>query len=278
MLTVAKFGGSSLGDSARFLQVAELIRQDPSRQVVVVSAAGRRHRDDTKITDLLYACHGRLAAGTDCRSLFDRVRRRYLEIRDGCGLQLALEPILDETEERLGESAAYAASRGEYLSALLMAELVGYRFLDSARWLRFGTDGTVDEAISCSTLRQLTGGQPVVLPGFYGADVHGQICTFSRGGSDVTGSLAAAWLQADLYENWTDVPGVFSADPMVCPQAEPLPRMTYAQLWERAKNGLQVFHADAVAPVWRAGIPLRICSTRAPQLPGTWVFSAEKGG
>jgi len=144
--------------------------------------------------------------------------------------------------------------------------------LDSARWLRFGTDGQVEDALSCSSLRQLTAGGAAVLPGFYGADAHGRIRTFTRGGSDVTGALAAAWLQADLYENWTDVPGIFSADPNREADAAPIACMTYGQLREMTQKGLQVFHADGVDPVRRAGIPLRICSTWEPQRQGTLVL------
>jgi len=275
MLTVAKFGGSSLADSARFLQAATIIRQDPSRRVIVVSAAGKRFESDTKVTDLLYGAHSRCAHGGDGGVLFDRVRQRYLQICDGCGLQVDPEPIFREIEANLGSSAAYAASRGEYLSAVLMAALMGFRFLDAARWMLFDPSGKVDESASRKALRQLAGEGPVVLPGFYGMGHDGAIRTFSRGGSDVTGAWAAAWLDADLYENWTDVPGVFPEDPAENPEAKPFDHLTYAQLRTMTGHGLQVYHADAVAPVETAGIPIRICCTQNPTHPGTWIGSKK---
>ena len=271
MLTIAKFGGSSLADSARFLQAAALVRQDPARQVVVVSAAGKRQAGDCKITDLLYLCHAHLVHGVSCWDLFRRVRQRYLEIRDGCGLSTDLEPVLDTIYEHLGRSADYAASRGEYLSARLMADLLGYQFVDAADWLRFTYDGQVDYAASRTALRSLAAGRRVVTPGFYGCLPDGSIHTFSRGGSDVTGALAAAILEANLYENWTDVPGVLEADPKLIPEAAPLARISYGQLQQLSEAGMQVLHEDAVAPVRRAGIPLNIRSTREPEKPGTMI-------
>ena len=276
MLTVAKFGGSSLADSRCFLRAAQLVRDDPARKVVVVSAAGKRRPGDAKITDLLYLCHTHLACGVSCWDLFRRIRERYTEIRDGCGLSLDLDPSFEEIYNSLAVSPDLAASRGEYLSALLMAALLDYRFCDAALWLRFGHDGRVDYAASRKALRALAGDDPVVIPGFYGTDVHGNIKVFSRGGSDVTGALAAAALDADLYENWTDVAGVLSADPKMTPLAAPVPKLSYEQLQFLTGAGLQVLHPDAVEPVARGSIPLRICSTIQPSLPGT-VISADGG-
>lgn len=275
MLTVAKFGGSSLADSRCFLRVAELVRDDPARRVIVVSAAGRRRSGDAKITDLLYLCHTHLNCGVSCWDLFRRIRERYMEIRDGCGLSLDLDPIFEEVYENLSVSPDLAASRGEYLSARLMAELLGYRFCDSALWLQFGHDGAVDHAASRRALRELIGDQPAVIPGFYGRDVQGNIKVFSRGGSDVTGAVAAAALDAGLYENWTDVPGVLSADPGKIPTARTVSRLSYSQLQFLTEAGLQVLHPDAVEPVARQSIPLRICSTLQPELEGTRITAAE---
>lgn len=271
MLTIAKFGGSSLADSARFLNAAALVRQDPARRVVVVSAAGKRRSGDCKITDLLYLCHAHLAHGVSCWDLFRRVRERYLEIRDGCGLATDLDPVLDSIYAALGSGEDYAASRGEYLSALLMADLLGYGFVDAADWLRFNYDGQVDYAASRAALRRLAAGRPIVTPGFYGSLPDGSIRTFSRGGSDVTGALAAAMLDADLYENWTDVPGVLEADPGLIPEAAPLEKISYGQLQQLSEAGMQVLHEDAVAPVRRAGIALNIRSTLEPGKPGTLI-------
>lgn len=273
MLTVAKFGGSSLADSQCFLRAAELIRSDPARRVVVVSAAGKRRPGDAKITDLLYLCNTHLACGVSCWDLFRRIRERYMEIRDGCGLTLDLDPVFEEVYNSLSGSPDLAASRGEYLSARLMAALLDYQFCDAALWLRFGHDGQVDHAASRKALREQIGDRPAVLPGFYGQDADGRIKAFSRGGSDVTGALAAAFLDADLYENWTDVPGVLSADPGITALAKPVPSLCYEQLQFLTGAGMQVLHPDAVEPVARQGIPLRICSTRQPELPGTRISS-----
>lgn len=274
MLKVAKFGGSSLADSQCFLRAAKLIRDDPARRVVVVSAAGKRRPGDAKITDLLYLCNTHLTCGVSCWDLFRRIRERYMEIRDGCGLSLALDEEFEAVYNSLSVSPDLAASRGEYLSARLMAALLDYQFCDAALWLRFGHDGQVDHAASRKALRELAEDRPVVLPGFYGTGADGQVRVFSRGGSDVTGALAAAFLDADLYENWTDVPGVLSADPRVTDLAQPVPSLRYEQLQFLTAAGLQVLHPDAVEPVARQSIPLRICSTRQPELPGT-VISAE---
>ncbi len=271
MLTTAKFGGSSLADSARFLNAADLVRQDPARRVIVVSAAGKRQSGDCKITDLLYLCYAHLAHGVSCWDLFRRVRERYWEIRDGCGLSTDLDPVLDSIYASLGSGEDYAASRGEYLSALLMADLLGYQFVDAADWLRFTYDGRVDFTASRTALRRLAEGRPIVTPGFYGSMPDGSIHTFSRGGSDVTGALAAAMLDADRYENWTDVPGVLEADPELIPEAAPLERLSYRQLQQLTEAGMQVLHEDAVAPVRQAGIPLNILSAREPEKPGTMI-------
>lgn len=273
MLTVAKFGGSSLADSQCFLRAAQLVRDDPARRVVVVSAAGKRRPGDAKITDLLYLCNTHLACGVSCWDLFRRIRERYMEIRDGCGLALDLDSVFEEVYSSLSGSPDLAASRGEYLSARLMAALLDYEFCDAALWLRFGHDGQVDHAASRRALRELAGDRSVVIPGFYGTDARGQIKAFSRGGSDVTGALAAAFLDADLYENWTDVAGVLSADPGVTDLAKPVPTLSYEQLQFLTGAGMQVLHPDAVEPVARQSIPLRICSTRQPELAGTRISS-----
>lgn len=271
MLTVCKFGGSSLSDSARFLNAAEVVRQDPDRRVVVVSAAGKRFDGDAKITDLLYLCHAHLVHGVSCWDLYRRVRERYAEIWDGCGLALDLGPVFDEIYENLGTSEDYAASRGEYLTARLMAELLDYTFIDAKDWLRFSYDGKIDQTASYEALSDLAGEQRVVTPGFYGALPNGAVHTLSRGGSDVTGAMAAAALHADLYENWTDVPGILEADPRVIPTAKPMDYLRYSQLSRLTQCGLQVLHRDAVEPVRQAGIPMRICAASQPEAPGTLV-------
>ena len=274
VLTVAKFGGSSLADSRRFLEAAKLVRDDPARSVVVVSAAGKRLSGDAKITDLLYLCHTHLACGVSCWDLFRRIRERYTEIRDGCGLSIDLDEFFEEVYNSFFTSPDLAASRGEYLSARLMAEVLGYEFCDAASWLRFGHDGCVDFAASRALLREKAAGKRVVIPGFYGLDHGGKVKVFSRGGSDVTGAIAAAALDADLYENWTDVDGVYSADPRLTDLAAPVGSLSYTQLQFLTAAGMQVLHPDAVEPVARQEIPLRICCAAKPHLPGT-VISAK---
>ena len=232
MLTVAKFGGSSLADAERFLRVREIVRADPSRRVVVVSAAGKRHPGDHKTTDLLYLCHAYLQYHVPCWELWRRIAERYIEIRNGCGLQIPIEQELDAIYASLSAETERdaLASRGEYLSARLMAELLGFAFVDAADWLRFDCAGNVLREESYAALQSLADGRKIVTPGFYGRLPSGALHTFSRGGSDVTGSLAAAALHADLCENWTDVPGVLAADPRIVAQPEAVASLSYDEL------------------------------------------------
>lgn len=280
MLKVAKFGGSSLADARCFLQVRDIVRADPARRVVVVSAPGRRHAADHKVTDLLYLCHAHLEYHVPCWDLFRRIRERFLQIRDGCALQTPIGQALDEIYESLtpATSRDFLASRGEYLAARLMADLLGYEFVDAAGWLRFDYAGNVLTEESFAALHTLADGRKIVTPGFYGVTPGGAVHTFSRGGSDVTGSLAAAALHADVCENWTDVPGVLAADPRLVPQAEPIARLTYAQLQSLSAVGMQVLHESAVEPLRAAGIPLHIRSTHQPEAPGTLIGCPDTGG
>ena len=277
MLKVTKFGGSSLACAERFLRVRDIVLSDPARRVVVVSAAGRRHPDDHKITDLLYLCHAHLRCGVSCWDLWRRIEDRYTAIRDGCALSFPIERELAAIYASLSPamSCDELASRGEYLSARLMADLLGFTFVDAKDWLRFDDAGNVLQAESYALLRQLAGDRRIVTPGFYGAMPGGQIRTFSRGGSDITGSLAAAALGADVYENWTDVPGVLAADPAVVKDPAPIPQLSYDELQTLSRVGVQVLHESAVAPVREAGIPLHIRSTLTPEQPGTRISAAK---
>lgn len=273
MLKVTKFGGSSLADAAGFQRVREIIRSDPSRRVVVVSAAGKRHAADHKITDLLYLCHAHLQYGVSCWDLWRRITDRYTAIRDGCGLQTPIEQELEAIYSALSPAASrdYLASRGEYLSARLMADYLGFAFVDAKDWLQFDYSGNVLPDQSYAALSSAADGRKIVTPGFYGVLPGGEIHTFSRGGSDVTGALAAAALHADLYENWTDVAGVLAADPKIVEHPASIPLLSYKQLGLLSGVGTQVLHESAVAPVREAEIPLRICSTLEPHLPGTLI-------
>ena len=275
MLKVLKFGGSSMASAAQYAKVKAIVEADETRRVVVVSAAGKRNKEDHKVTDLLYLCHAHMRYGVSCDSVFGMISQRYLEIRDELGLHTDLEAELakirtDMEEGRLSEAAL--ASRGEYLSARLMADYLGFAFVDATQWLRFRIDGTVDRDWSYAALRRLAEGQRIVIPGFYGAMADGSIRTFTRGGSDITGALAAAALDADVYENWTDVSGILMADPRIVENPESIPRLTYTELRELSYLGAQVLHEETIFPVAEKNIPLNIRNTNDPAHPGTVIL------
>ena len=275
MLKVTKFGGSSMADAGQYKKIRDILLADPARRIVVVSAAGKRHSKDHKLTDLLYLCHAHTQYGVDCTSVFEMITSRYLEIRNELGIQLNLEPEFAELKAQLDKKAVSQdelVSRGEYFSAKLMAAYLGFRFIDSANWVKFNFDGTVDQEATYDALRKqvpLNGG--AVIPGFYGVMPDGHIRTFSRGGSDITGALAAAALDADVYENWTDVSGILMADPRIVDDPQPIPEVTYDELRELSYSGAQVLHEDAIFPVREKNIPLNIRNTNAPEDDGTMI-------
>lgn len=223
MLKVTKFGGSSMADAGQYRKVRDIILSDPERRVVVVSAAGKRNKNDHKITDLLYLCYAHVQYGVNCDSVFDMIRSRYLEIRDELGVKLDLERDFAALKQRLDEksiSQDALVSRGEYFSAKLMAAYLDFQFIDAVDWVKFHMDGTVDKETSYNALRSLATGRGVVTPAST-ASCPTVISAPSPGGSDITGALAAAALDADVYENWTDVSGILMADPglltILCP-------------------------------------------------------------
>ena len=273
MLKVLKFGGSSMADAKQFEKVKSIVEADPSRKVVIVSAAGKRFSDDHKLTDLLYLCHAHLKYGVACDSVFDMIRSRYMEIRDELGLKTDLETEFDALRKKMdkGISQDELVSRGEYFAARLMADYLGYDFLDSELWLRFKLDGTVDQEVSYEALSRAASGRRVVIPGFYGTMPDGSIKTFTRGGSDITGALAAAALDADVYENWTDVSGFLMADPRIVKDPLPIERITYSELRELSYIGAQVLHEGTIFPVREKNIPLNIRNTNQPDHPGTMI-------
>ena len=273
MLKVLKFGGSSMADAKQFEKVKSIVQADPSRKVVVVSAAGKRFSDDHKLTDLLYLCHAHVKYGVACDSVFDMIRSRYMEIRDELGLKTDLESEFDALRKKMdkGISQDELVSRGEYFAAQLMADYLGYDFLDSELWLKFNLDGTVDQETSYEALSRAASGRRVVIPGFYGAMPDGTIKTFTRGGSDITGALAAAALNADVYENWTDVSGFLMADPRIVSDPLPIERITYSELRELSYIGAQVLHEGTIFPVREKNIPLNIRNTNQPDHPGTMI-------
>ena len=274
MLKVTKFGGSSMADAGQYRKVRDILLADPERRVVVVSAAGKRDKNDNKITDLLYLCHAHAQYGVDCSPVFERITSRYLEIRDELGLDLDLETEFAAIKKRLDHNGIpqdELVSRGEYFSAKLMAKFLGFTFVDAVDWVKFKMDGSVDQDASYKALCACFTGKGIVTPGFYGIMSDGHIRTFSRGGSDITGALAAAALSADVYENWTDVSGILMADPRIVENPQPIPEVTYDELRELSYSGAQVLHEGTIFPVREKNIPLNIRNTNAPEDPGTMI-------
>ena len=274
-MKVVKFGGSSMADAGQYRKIRDILMADPERRVVVVSAAGKRFSGDHKLTDLLYLCYAHIQYGVDCSSIFEMIASRYLDIRDELGLDLRLEPELEQLKKRIDAKAVSQeelVSRGEYFSAKLMAAYLGFQFVDAADWVKFNLDGTVDKEASYEALRnQVLLGYGAVIPGFYGIMPDGTIHTFSRGGSDITGALAAAALDADVYENWTDVSGILMADPRIVDDPQAIPEVTYDELRELSYSGAQVLHEDSIFPVREKNIPVNIRNTNQPDAPGTMI-------
>lgn len=269
---VTKFGGSSLADATQFAKVRGILELEPARQYVVLSAPGKRYKEDEKITDLLYRCYRQQAAGQDYQPTFARIVDRYMGIARELGLKVDIKAALDEVNEHIGQgaSADYCASRGEYLNGMLLADYLGWRFLDSATAVFFDEHGNLDSEKTQQVLSgKLADGLPTVVPGFYGCGADGQVKTFSRGGSDITGAIVARAVNADMYENWTDVSGFMMADPRIVENPREIASITYKELRELSYMGASVFHEDAMFPVHRAGIPTNIRNTNKPYHPGT---------
>ena len=274
MKKVVKFGGSSLASAAQFEKVGAIIREDESRRYVVPSAPGKRFSEDTKVTDLLYACYRSVGDEEKFSKILAEIKSRYQEIIDGLRLSLSLEEdftlLEDNFKKQIGEE--YAASRGEYLYGKIMAAYLGFAFVDPADMIRFDGNGQFDGEITEKlVVKRLEGLENAVVPGFYGAKEDGTIKTFSRGGSDITGSIVAGAIDADLYENWTDVSGFLVTDPRIIPDPKPIDTITYRELRELSYMGATVLHEDAIFPVRKAGIPINIRNTNAPEDPGTMI-------
>ena len=277
MLKVAKFGGSSVAGAAQFKKVKAIIEADPARKIVVVSAAGKRSSDDHKLTDLLYLCHAHLTYGVSCSDIVETIRTRFVEIRDELELEYNIEEEFDKLIPRLNKSMGVdeLVSRGEYLTARLMAEYLGFGFVDAADVIHFGFDGHIDREKTYSAIKQAYEQQEkILIPGFYGKLPGGKIKLMSRGGSDITGAMAAAAVQADVYENWTDVSGILMADPRIVKDPSPIARISYAELRELAYMGASVLHEESILPVKEPGIALNIRNTNRPQDEGTMIVDA----
>ena len=282
MIKVVKFGGSSLADARQFKKVGKIIRKDRDRRYVVPSAPGKRSPDDTKVTDMLYSCYAQaLLEEEDSQENFETllgaIRERYESIIRELGLSLSLEEEFRSIRENFTRKVGrdYAASRGEYLNGRIMAEYLGYEFIDAAEVICFDEAGNFDGEKTQKILSErLAHTERAVIPGFYGAMPDGKIKTFSRGGSDITGSIVAGAVHADLYENWTDVSGFLVADPRIIENPKEIDVITYRELRELSYMGATVLHEDAIFPVRREGIPINIRNTNAPEDKGTLIVEA----
>ncbi|MCM1388603.1 MAG: aspartate kinase [Bacillus sp. (in: Bacteria)] len=277
MRKVVKFGGSSLASAEQFKKVGDIIHADKERKFVVPSAPGKRYADDTKVTDMLYACYDLADAGKDFKEELKAIKERYQEIIDGLSLTLSLEEefktIAKNFKNKIGKD--YAASRGEYLNGIIMAAYLGFEFIDAANVIRFDENGEFDAKETNTLMKErLLSLDAAVIPGFYGAYADGIVKTFSRGGSDITGSIVARAVKADVYENWTDVSGFMVADPRIIYKPETIETITYKELRELAYMGASVLHEDAIFPVRSEGIPINIRNTNAPEDAGTWIVES----
>ncbi|MBQ1801954.1 aspartate kinase [Lachnobacterium bovis] len=277
MVKVVKFGGSSLASAEQFAKVGKIIRADETRRYVVPSAPGKRHSKDTKVTDMLYKCYSYAEADEDFRVLLMKIKDRYDSIINGLRIKVSLDnefkTISDNFKAKAGED--YAASRGEYLNGIVMAAYLGYKFIDAAEVIFFDEDGNLNMDKTIKVLgERLSKEEKAVIPGFYGSLPDGTVKTFSRGGSDITGSIVARAVHAGLYENWTDVSGCLVADPRIIDNPVPIEVITYRELRELSYMGASVLHEDAIFPVRKAGIPINIKNTNAPEEPGTLIVES----
>ena len=277
MKKVVKFGGSSLASADQFKKVASIILAEESRRYVVPSAPGKRFGSDTKVTDMLYGCNNLAENGEDFTKELNAIKGRYNEIIEGLGLDLNLDDEFAVVEENFKNKAGkdYAASRGEYLNGIVLANYLGFEFIDSATVIFFKEDGTLNDKKTQKVLSaKLAETEYAVIPGFYGGNEDGTVRTFSRGGSDVTGSIVAKACHADVYENWTDVSGFMVADPRIIKNPEVIDTITYRELRELSYMGASVLHEDAIFPVRKEGIPINIRNTNAPEDRGTFIVES----
>ena len=274
MIKVVKFGGSSLADAVQIKKAGKIVLSEESRRYVVPSAPGKRFSDDTKVTDMLYRCYGAAVKEKKFTELLADIQKRYQEIIEGLGITLSLDEefatIRDNFAKKIGRD--YAASRGEYLNGRVIAAYLGYEFIDAAEVIKFDENGNfLSEETNQVLADRLSKVERAVIPGFYGARPDGTIQTFSRGGSDVTGSIVARATHADMYENWTDVSGFLIADPRIIKNPKGIEAITYKELRELSYMGASVLHEDAIFPVRKEGIPINIRNTNAPEEKGTLI-------
>ena len=277
---VVKFGGSSLADAGQIKKAAAIIKSDENRRYVVPSAPGKRFKEDIKVTDMLYACYEKAALGEDFSADFENIKKRYNDIIKDLGLDLSLEKQFEQIKNNLAHAGReYAASRGEYLNGIVIAAYLGYTFIDAADVIVFSDEGVMQRHETVAKLRErLANEEHAVIPGFYGKSYSGVVRTFSRGGSDVTGSLVARAVHAAVYENWTDVSGILVADPRIVDTPVVIPVITYKELRELSYMGFSVLHEDAIFPVRTAGIPINIRNTNSPEDDGTMIVPDSETG
>jgi len=273
-IKVAKFGGTSLADADHFKKVLSIIEEDDERRYIVPSAPGKRFPNDRKITDLLYLCHEHVEQNVPFDEVFDIIANRYIDIADNLNLTIEVDSYLKDIKKEItkGASKDYTASRGEYLNGLIMTELLGYDFIDPSDMIFFDKYGRLDsERTNNAVKKMLMKHKRAVIPGFYGITIDGRIKTFPRGGSDITGAIIANGVNADVYENWTDVSGLLMADPNIIKDPKPINTITYKELRELSYMGARVLHDEAIFPVRDAGIPVMIKNTNAPGDPGSLI-------
>ena len=275
-IKVVKFGGTSMADAKSIRQVAEIIKQDKERRYVVVSAPGKRFSQDHKVTDMLYACYHDMQINGECKATFDKIRERFKGIVKDLGLGLDIDSYLDKVEKEMLKynSAEFCASRVEYLSAVITAEVLGYEFIDAKDVMIFDANGDFDSESTNEKVKSvLENVERAVVPGFYGGDSEGIVHTFSRGGSDVSGAVIARAVGASLYENWTDVNGFMSADPRIVDNPKPIETLSYKELRELAYMGANVLHPESIFPVRVSKIPINIRNTFCPTADGTMIVA-----
>ncbi|MDO4487887.1 MAG: aspartate kinase [Eubacteriales bacterium] len=276
MIKITKFGGSSVANSEQFKKVKSIIEADEARRFVVISAAGKAGEDKNKITDLLYLCNAHVEYHVDYMNIFNMIKERFFKIKSDLGLSTDIEGELDELGKNLPKlSVDELVSRGEYFTSKLMADFLGFAFVDAKDVIRFNYDGTIDFELTEKELEvAMLKYERFVIPGFYGVLPDGQIKVMSRGGSDITGSILAKCLKADIYENWTDVSGFMMADPRIIENPRQIDKITYAELRELSYMGASVLHEDAVFPVKEANIPINVLNTNKPDDKGTIILDS----
>ncbi len=273
---VCKFGGSSVADQNQFLKIKKILNANSKRKVVVPSAPGKRNSGEAKLTDLLYLCHDTAQKKLSVEGPFALIRNRYLEIEKGLGLNANMAEVLEKFRKEIeaGASKDFVASRGEYLCGVLMAAFLGAEFIDPKETIFFDASGRIDsKTYTVLGARMADENKLYVVPGFYGVDVRGQVKTFSRGGSDISGAIVARAANAELYENWTDVSGLLMADPRIVENPHSLDEVSYREIRELSYMGASVFHDEAIAPVREVGIPINIRNTNRPEDEGTRIVS-----